>query len=133
MVLFNGRVLIFILEIHLCVCGFPICSPAGPPPVLDLRTIMDMEANSLQSLTPKSPGRYEMSLRCEMDHWLLLPSWAETFFCVITSMKHHPGPTKLSQKQRKFLAMANKEASVESNISKPTQPVTPSKSSGKAW
>uniref|UniRef100_H3CN40 Inhibitor of Bruton tyrosine kinase n=1 Tax=Tetraodon nigroviridis TaxID=99883 RepID=H3CN40_TETNG len=80
-------------------------SPACPPPVLDLRTIMDMEANSLQSLTPKSPG----------------------------SMKHFPGPTKLSQKQRKILAMANKEASVESNTSKPTQPVTPSKSSGKAW
>uniref|UniRef100_A0A8C2ZKE5 Inhibitor of Bruton tyrosine kinase n=1 Tax=Cyclopterus lumpus TaxID=8103 RepID=A0A8C2ZKE5_CYCLU len=35
------------------------CSPARPPPVLDLRTIMDMEANSLQTLgaTPKSPGR----------------------------------------------------------------------------
>ncbi|XP_011603638.2 inhibitor of Bruton tyrosine kinase isoform X4 [Takifugu rubripes] len=80
-------------------------SPACPPPILDLRTIMDMEANSLQSLTPKSPG----------------------------SMKHSPGPAKLSQKQRKILAMANKEASVESNISKPTQTVAPSKSSGKAW
>ncbi|CAF96255.1 unnamed protein product [Tetraodon nigroviridis] len=99
------RALVFILELHRCVCGFPIYSPACPPPVLDLRTIMDMEANSLQSLTPKSPG----------------------------SMKHFPGPTKLSQKQRKILAMANKEASVESNTSKPTQPVTPSKSSGKAW
>uniref|UniRef100_A0A8C4E279 Inhibitor of Bruton agammaglobulinemia tyrosine kinase n=1 Tax=Dicentrarchus labrax TaxID=13489 RepID=A0A8C4E279_DICLA len=38
-----------------------ILFPARPPPVLDLRTIMDMEANSLQTLgaTPKSPGRYE--------------------------------------------------------------------------
>uniref|UniRef100_A0A667XR06 Inhibitor of Bruton tyrosine kinase n=1 Tax=Myripristis murdjan TaxID=586833 RepID=A0A667XR06_9TELE len=37
--------------------------PARPPPVLDLRAIMDMEANSLQTLgaTPKSPGRYDKS------------------------------------------------------------------------
>ncbi|XP_031178617.1 inhibitor of Bruton tyrosine kinase [Sander lucioperca] len=84
---------------------------ARPPPVLDLRTIMDMEANSLQPLgaTPKSPGS------------------------VSTSIKHSPVPTKLSQKQRKMLAMANKEASVESTASKPTPTVTPSKSSGKAW
>uniref|UniRef100_A0A674MUK2 Inhibitor of Bruton tyrosine kinase n=1 Tax=Takifugu rubripes TaxID=31033 RepID=A0A674MUK2_TAKRU len=95
----KDEVLVFILKIHLCVCGFLISSPACPPPILDLRTIMDMEANSLQSLTPKSPG----------------------------SMKHSPGPAKLSQKQRKILAMANKEASVESNISKPTQTVAPSK------
>uniref|UniRef100_A0AAQ5YCA8 BTB domain-containing protein n=1 Tax=Amphiprion ocellaris TaxID=80972 RepID=A0AAQ5YCA8_AMPOC len=42
-----------------CECVFTICSPARAPPVLDLRTIMDMEANSLQTLgaTPKSPGR----------------------------------------------------------------------------
>ncbi|XP_059195458.1 inhibitor of Bruton tyrosine kinase [Centropristis striata] len=85
--------------------------PARPPPVLDLRTIMDMEANSLQTLgaTPKSPGS------------------------VNTSIKHSPVPAKLSQKQRKMLAMANKEASVESTASKPTPTVTPSKSSGKAW
>ncbi|XP_027142993.1 inhibitor of Bruton tyrosine kinase [Larimichthys crocea] len=85
--------------------------PARPPPVLDLRTIMDMEANSLQTLgaTPKSPGS------------------------VSTSIKHSPIPAKLSQKQRKMLAMANKEASVESTASKPTPTVTPSKSSGKAW
>ncbi|XP_033496610.2 inhibitor of Bruton tyrosine kinase [Epinephelus lanceolatus] len=85
--------------------------PAHPPPVLDLRTIMDMEANSQQTLraTPKSPGS------------------------VSTSVKHSPVPTKLSQKQRKMLAMANKEASVESTASKPTPTVTPSKSSGKAW
>ncbi|XP_031730357.1 inhibitor of Bruton tyrosine kinase [Anarrhichthys ocellatus] len=85
--------------------------PARPAPVLDLRTIMDMEANSLQTLgaTPKSPGS------------------------VSTSIKHSPVPTKLSQKQRKMLAMANKEASVESTASKLTPAVTPSKSSVKAW
>ncbi|XP_026149357.1 inhibitor of Bruton tyrosine kinase isoform X2 [Mastacembelus armatus] len=82
-------------------------SPARPPPVLDLRTIMDMEANSLQALgaTPKSPG----------------------------SIKHSPVPAKLSQKQRKMLAMASKEASVEAASSKPAPTVTPSKSSGRAW
>ncbi|XP_075952524.1 inhibitor of Bruton tyrosine kinase [Anarhichas minor] len=87
--------------------------PARPAPVLDLRTIMDMEANSLQTLgaTPKSPGSTSISI----------------------SIKHSPVPTKLSQKQRKMLAMANKEASVESTASKPTPAVTPSKSSVKAW
>uniref|UniRef100_A0A3Q0QZL9 Inhibitor of Bruton tyrosine kinase n=1 Tax=Amphilophus citrinellus TaxID=61819 RepID=A0A3Q0QZL9_AMPCI len=85
--------------------------PARAPPVLDLRTIMDMEASSLQTLgaTPKSPGS------------------------VNTSIKHSPLSTKLSQKQRKMLAMANKEAMVESTASKPTPTSTPSKSSGKAW
>lgn len=85
--------------------------PARPPPVLDLRTIMDMEANSLQTVraTPKSPGS------------------------VSASIKHSPVPAKLSQKQRKMLAMANKEANVESSASKPAPAVTPSKSSGKAW
>ncbi|CAJ1061970.1 inhibitor of Bruton tyrosine kinase [Xyrichtys novacula] len=85
--------------------------PARPPPVLDLRTIMDMEASSLQTLgaTPKSPGS------------------------VSASVKHSPVPAKLSQKQRKMLAMASKEASVESTASKSTPTVTPSKSSGKAW
>lgn len=40
-------------------CIFTTCSPALPTPVLDLRTIMDMEANSQLPLgaTPKSPGR----------------------------------------------------------------------------
>lgn len=52
---------------------------------------------------------------------------------VNTSIKHSPVPAKLSQKQRKMLAMANKEASVESSASKPTPTGTPSKSSGKAW
>uniref|UniRef100_A0A672ZLV7 BTB domain-containing protein n=1 Tax=Sphaeramia orbicularis TaxID=375764 RepID=A0A672ZLV7_9TELE len=84
--------------------------PARPPPVLDLRTIMDMEANSLQTLgaTPKSPGRY--------------------------GSKHSPAATKLSQKQRKMLAMANKEATVEPTASKSAPALTPpSKSTGKAW
>uniref|UniRef100_A0A7N8YF12 Inhibitor of Bruton agammaglobulinemia tyrosine kinase n=1 Tax=Mastacembelus armatus TaxID=205130 RepID=A0A7N8YF12_9TELE len=86
-------------------------NPARPPPVLDLRTIMDMEANSLQALgaTPKSPGRYYLS----------------------SLIKHSPVPAKLSQKQRKMLAMASKEASVEAASSKPAPTVTPSKSSGR--
>ncbi|XP_028281247.1 inhibitor of Bruton tyrosine kinase isoform X2 [Parambassis ranga] len=86
----------------------PHCPPRAPP-VLDLRTIMDMEANSVQTLgaTPKSPG--------------------------ITTMKHSPVSTKLSQKQRKMLSMASKEASLESTPPKATPTVTPSKSSGKAW
>ncbi|KAM9310117.1 inhibitor of Bruton tyrosine kinase [Pholidichthys leucotaenia] len=81
------------------------------PPVLDLRTIMDIEANSLQTLgaTPKNPGS------------------------VITSIKHSPASTKLSQKQRKMLAMASKEANVDSTVSKSTPTATPSKPSGKAW
>lgn len=80
-----------------------------PPPVLDLRTIMDMEANSQQILgtTPKSPGG--------------------------NSTKQSPVPTKLSQKQRKMLALANKEPSVELPSSKPASIVTPTKVNGKAW
>ncbi|XP_071061913.1 inhibitor of Bruton tyrosine kinase isoform X3 [Pseudochaenichthys georgianus] len=90
--------------------------PTRPAPVLDLRTIMDMQANSVQPLgaTPKSPGS-----------------------SVSSSLKHSPVPAKLSQKQRKMLAMANKEASVEASVepttSQPTPTVTPSKSSVKAW
>uniref|UniRef100_A0A665VK97 BTB domain-containing protein n=1 Tax=Echeneis naucrates TaxID=173247 RepID=A0A665VK97_ECHNA len=68
--------------------------PTRPPPVLDLRKIMDMEANSVHTLgaTPKSPGSSN------------------------SSIKHSPVPTKLSQKQRKMLAMANKDASAESAL-----------------
>lgn len=86
--------------------------PTRPAPVLDLRTIMDMQANSVQPLgaTPKSPGS-----------------------SISSSLKHSPVPAKLSQKQRKMLAMANKEASVEPTTSQPTPTVTPSKSSVKAW
>ncbi|XP_068180155.1 inhibitor of Bruton tyrosine kinase [Antennarius striatus] len=83
--------------------------PARPPPVLDLRTIMDMEANSLQTVgaTPKSPGS--------------------------ASTKHSHVPAKLSQKQRKMLAMAHKEASVESTASKIAATAVPPRSSVKAW
>ncbi|XP_068613172.1 inhibitor of Bruton tyrosine kinase [Brachionichthys hirsutus] len=85
--------------------------PARPPPVLDLRTIMDLEANSLQTLgaTPKSPGSAG------------------------TMGKHSPLPAKLSQKQRKMLAMASKEASVEPTASKMVATAVPSRSSVKAW
>uniref|UniRef100_A0A8C5E334 BTB domain-containing protein n=1 Tax=Gouania willdenowi TaxID=441366 RepID=A0A8C5E334_GOUWI len=49
-----------------------------------------------------------------------------------TSIKHPTVPTKLSQKQRKMLAMASKEASVETPVPKVTSAVTPPKGSGKA-
>uniref|UniRef100_A0A673VL06 Inhibitor of Bruton tyrosine kinase n=1 Tax=Salmo trutta TaxID=8032 RepID=A0A673VL06_SALTR len=84
-------------------------SPALPLPVLDLRAIMDMEASSkTQSLgaTPKSPGS--------------------------VGSKQSPLPAKLSQKQRKMIAMATKEGSVEGVLSKSTPVITPSKSA-KAW
>uniref|UniRef100_A0A673VXF9 Inhibitor of Bruton tyrosine kinase n=1 Tax=Salmo trutta TaxID=8032 RepID=A0A673VXF9_SALTR len=83
--------------------------PALPLPVLDLRAIMDMEASSkTQSLgaTPKSPGS--------------------------VGSKQSPLPAKLSQKQRKMIAMATKEGSVEGVLSKSTPVITPSKSA-KAW
>uniref|UniRef100_A0A8C8C443 BTB domain-containing protein n=1 Tax=Oncorhynchus tshawytscha TaxID=74940 RepID=A0A8C8C443_ONCTS len=86
-------------------------SPALPLPVLDLRAIMDMEASSkTQSLgaTPKSPGS------------------------VGSSSKQSPLPAKLSQKQRKMIAMATKEGSAECTLSKSTPVITPSKSA-KTW
>ncbi|MEQ2188013.1 hypothetical protein GOODEAATRI_010590, partial [Goodea atripinnis] len=85
--------------------------PAHAPAVLDLRAIMDMEASSLQTLgaTPKSAGM------------------------VTSHIKHSPVSSKLSQKQRKMLAMANREASVDSPPSKSAPIVTPSKSSEKTW
>ncbi|KAF7653650.1 hypothetical protein LDENG_00080370 [Lucifuga dentata] len=88
-----------------------LACPVRPPPVLDLRTIMDMEANSLQTLgaTPKSPGS------------------------VSISSKQSPVPSKLSQKQRKLLAMAHKEASVEFKPTPTVPAVPPSRGSGKAW
>uniref|UniRef100_A0A7N6FA14 BTB domain-containing protein n=1 Tax=Anabas testudineus TaxID=64144 RepID=A0A7N6FA14_ANATE len=60
---FHDRAEFFFCLLMICVCVFTIFSPVRPPPVLDLRTIMDMEANSVQTLgaTPKSPGRYERS------------------------------------------------------------------------
>uniref|UniRef100_A0A1A7WGB9 Inhibitor of Bruton agammaglobulinemia tyrosine kinase n=1 Tax=Iconisemion striatum TaxID=60296 RepID=A0A1A7WGB9_9TELE len=85
--------------------------PTHAPPVLDLRTIMDMEASSLQTpgASPKSPG------------------------IISSNIKHSLVSTKLSQKQRKMLAMASKEASVESPASKPAPTGALSKSSEKAW
>uniref|UniRef100_A0A1A8RFS5 Inhibitor of Bruton agammaglobulinemia tyrosine kinase n=2 Tax=Nothobranchius rachovii TaxID=451742 RepID=A0A1A8RFS5_9TELE len=82
--------------------------PTRASPVLDLRTIMDMEASFLQTpgASPKSPG---------------------------TNIKHSLVSTKLSQKQRKLLAMASKEASGESPASKPAPTGTPSRCSEKAW
>ncbi|XP_037532373.1 inhibitor of Bruton tyrosine kinase [Nematolebias whitei] len=84
--------------------------PAQAAPVLDLRTIMDMEASSLQApcATPKSPG------------------------IVSSNIKHSPVSTKLSQKQRKMLAMASREVCGESPASRPAA-ATPSKSTEKAW
>uniref|UniRef100_A0A674E1R0 Inhibitor of Bruton tyrosine kinase n=1 Tax=Salmo trutta TaxID=8032 RepID=A0A674E1R0_SALTR len=77
-------------------------SPALSLPVLDLRAIMDMEASSkTQSLraTPKSP------------------------VSVGSSSKQSPLPAKLSQKQRKMIAMATKEGSAECALSKSATPV----------
>lgn len=87
----------------------PLSSPAGAPPILDLRAIMDMEASSLQNpgTTAKSPGS--------------------------VGSKHCSVPAKLSQKQRKLMALAHKEAQAESAVSRATPVFTPSKSSGKAW
>uniref|UniRef100_A0A674E195 Inhibitor of Bruton tyrosine kinase n=1 Tax=Salmo trutta TaxID=8032 RepID=A0A674E195_SALTR len=81
-------------------------SPALSLPVLDLRAIMDMEASSkTQSLraTPKSP------------------------VSVGSSSKQSPLPAKLSQKQRKMIAMATKEGSAECALSKSPPVITPSK------
>uniref|UniRef100_A0A8C7EZ16 Inhibitor of Bruton tyrosine kinase n=1 Tax=Oncorhynchus kisutch TaxID=8019 RepID=A0A8C7EZ16_ONCKI len=86
-------------------------SPALSRPVLDIRAIMDMEASSkTQSLraTPKSP------------------------FGVGSSSKQSPLPAKLSQKQRKMIAMATKEGSAECALSK-SPPVIPPSKNGKAW
>ncbi|MFT7800384.1 inhibitor of Bruton tyrosine kinase [Arapaima gigas] len=83
----------------------PQASPPVPPPVLDLRTIMEMETH-LQNLgaTPKSPAYSKSSS--------LTP--------------------KLSQRQRKMMAMAAKEASVDGVTVKSPPPDNTSKI-GKAW
>ncbi|KAM6968095.1 inhibitor of Bruton tyrosine kinase [Aplochiton taeniatus] len=87
---------------------YPQASPARPPPVLDLRAIMDMEANHQPNLgaTPKSPGSI--------------------------SAKLCPTPLKLSQKQRKILAQASKEGSLEpgATVSKAAPTATPPKAWG---
>lgn len=79
-----------------------------PAPVLDLRAIMEMEANSLNlGATPKSPNS----------------SGSSSKVTVISS--------KLSQKQRKMMALASREGSTE--IMSPKSPsVTPVKPA-KAW
>ncbi|XP_064198711.1 inhibitor of Bruton tyrosine kinase isoform X1 [Anguilla rostrata] len=84
----------------------PHAPAVPPPPVLLLRSIMETEA-SLQSLgaTPKSP---------------------------VSSSKPSPFPAKLSQKQRKMLAMATKEGGAEGVTAKSPPVLTPSKN-GKAW
>ncbi|XP_010902790.2 inhibitor of Bruton tyrosine kinase isoform X2 [Esox lucius] len=91
----------------------PTTSPARPLPVMDLRAIMDMEASSkTQSLgaTPKSPGVAVGG----------------------SGGKQSPLPAKLSQKQRKMIAMASKEGSGEGACLKSHPSITPSKSA-KAW
>ncbi|KAG7336221.1 hypothetical protein KOW79_000914 [Hemibagrus wyckioides] len=84
-------------------------SPSCLAPVLDLRAIMEMEANSLNlGATPKSPGSSGNGSK---------PS-------VI--------PTKLSQKQRKMIAMATREASVDGMSAKSPPGVVPVKPA-KSW
>ncbi|XP_062847377.1 inhibitor of Bruton tyrosine kinase isoform X2 [Trichomycterus rosablanca] len=75
-----------------------------PTPVLDLRAIMEMEANSLNlGATPKSPGLSG------------------------SSTKPSATPTKLSQKQRKMMTMATKESSVDGALAKSPPSVAPVK------
>ncbi|XP_076136323.1 inhibitor of Bruton tyrosine kinase [Alosa pseudoharengus] len=79
------------------------------PPVVDLRIIMEMEANSMnQGATPKSPG-----------------SWGN-------GTKASPLPAKLSQKQRKLMAKEGGQERAAVVRSPPTPVVTPSKPA-KAW
>ncbi|XP_053489601.1 inhibitor of Bruton tyrosine kinase [Ictalurus furcatus] len=76
-------------------------SPTRPAPVLDLRAIMEMEANSLNlGATPKSPGSSGNSSKSSVI------------------------PTKLSQKQRKMIAMANREANFDGPSAKSPPGVT---------
>lgn len=84
-------------------------SPARPAPALDLRTIMEMEANNLNlGATSKSPGSSGNSIKISVT------------------------PTKLSQKQRKMLAMATREGSVEGASTKSAPLAVPVKPA-KAW
>ncbi|XP_076827712.1 inhibitor of Bruton tyrosine kinase [Brachyhypopomus gauderio] len=80
-----------------------------PPPVLDLRAIMEMEASSLNHrATPKSPGSSGSSTKPSVT------------------------PTKLSQKQRKMMAMASREGSVEGVAGRSPPDAVPAKSA-RAW
>ncbi|TTA40553.1 Inhibitor of Bruton tyrosine kinase [Bagarius yarrelli] len=84
---------------------------ASPPlaPVLDLRAIMEMEANSLNlGVTQKSPGSSGNNSKP-----LIIP-------------------TKLSQKQRKMIAMATREASVD-GVSAKSPPGVVSVKPAKGW
>uniref|UniRef100_A0A8C2ATC3 Inhibitor of Bruton agammaglobulinemia tyrosine kinase n=1 Tax=Cyprinus carpio TaxID=7962 RepID=A0A8C2ATC3_CYPCA len=76
---------------------------ARPAPVLDLRAIMEMEANSLnRGAAHKSPS-----------------SSSSTKVSVI--------PSKMSQKQRKMMALASREGSTESMSAKSPPSLTPVK------
>uniref|UniRef100_A0AAY4AAF0 BTB domain-containing protein n=1 Tax=Denticeps clupeoides TaxID=299321 RepID=A0AAY4AAF0_9TELE len=87
------------LQVVICLCLFLNSNTPPLPPILDLRAIMEMEANSLNlGATPKSPG-----------------------------FKTSPLPTKLSQKQRKMIAMATKEGTTEGNVVKSPPEMTPPK------
>uniref|UniRef100_A0A671R3V7 Inhibitor of Bruton tyrosine kinase-like n=1 Tax=Sinocyclocheilus anshuiensis TaxID=1608454 RepID=A0A671R3V7_9TELE len=78
-------------------CTFSLSRPA---PVLDLRVIMEMEANSLnRGATPKSPSSTKVSVV----------------------------PSKMSQKQRKMMALASREGSTESMSAKSPPSLTPIK------
>ncbi|XP_016098244.1 inhibitor of Bruton tyrosine kinase-like [Sinocyclocheilus grahami] len=81
-------------------------SLSRPAPVLDLRVIMEMEANSLnRGATPKSPS-----------------SWSSS-----SSTKVSVVPSKMSQKQRKMMAQASREGSTESMSAKSPPSLTPVK------
>uniref|UniRef100_A0A4W4HIW7 BTB domain-containing protein n=1 Tax=Electrophorus electricus TaxID=8005 RepID=A0A4W4HIW7_ELEEL len=81
-----------------------------PPPVLDLRAIMEMEANSLNyRAAPKSPGSSG------------------------SSGKPSAIPNKLSQKQRKMMAMASREGSMEGVAGKSPPDAVPAKPATKTW
>ncbi|XP_016342555.1 inhibitor of Bruton tyrosine kinase-like [Sinocyclocheilus anshuiensis] len=81
-------------------------SLSRPAPVLDLRVIMEMEANSLnRGATPKSPS-----------------SWSSS-----SSTKVSVVPSKMSQKQRKMMALASREGSTESMSAKSPPSLTPIK------
>ncbi|XP_036394726.1 inhibitor of Bruton tyrosine kinase isoform X1 [Megalops cyprinoides] len=82
----------------------PQMNPTRPPPVLYLRDIMETESQNLGA-TPKSP---------------------------VSSSKTSPFPAKLSQKQRKMIAMVTKEGGPEGFPAVSPPVVTPSKN-GKAW
>ncbi|XP_023668890.2 inhibitor of Bruton tyrosine kinase isoform X1 [Paramormyrops kingsleyae] len=105
----------------------PRPSSSQPPPVLDLRTIMEMEACCWNLQTPpKSPGSSPAAA----------PVMLVSSFPLIDSggTKSSSLPPKLSQKQRKMIAMATKEPSTESISvkSSPAPTSTPTKTV-RAW